>query len=144
MEKTMSNDFEIKIGLRNLAYYCLCIFSVIFIIPENNEFQVGRVYLILGILGGLIVFLEKLFWKFRRGIKINKFIRILNSFVVIMYMKYTCPILGGINLLLGFLTMKKVNPLYILGLSIIVIYACYSLIKFIKTNPYDNKRDSKC
>ena len=77
----MSNDFEIKIKLKNIAYYCLCIFII----------QRGK-----------------------------------------------------INIQDVLLLENRVNPLYILGLSIIVIYACCSLIKFIKTNPYDNRKDSKC
>ena len=143
----MSNDFEIKIGLRNLAYYCLCIFTVIFILSENSDpFVSGKIYLTLGVSGGLIVFLEKLFWRFQRGrTKVNKIVRVLNSFIVIFYMKYICPMLGGVYALLWTLMeMNRINPLYILGLSIIVIYACCSFLKFIKTNPYDDKRDSKC
>lgn len=139
MKFTISKDFEFKLSIRKLAYWFICLYSVIFIFPEidNDEDFVFGIMMLFGIISWVIIFSEKLLWKAIRGDKDfeirNTILRVINSIFIILLGKYICPLVSSLLGLEMIIMYEKDNILiHIIGLLCITVCSIYFMFNFLR------------
>ena len=140
-------NLDLKLSIRNIAYWFICLYSIIFIYPTQFLWETPRLLMCFGLLCAGIVFLEKLLWRIfytDKDFEIkNGLLKIINSIVIVFIGKYTFPCISGLVALMNmfWMSQNQLDNIRIIHLiTLVLIVLCSNLLfskTFIKQNPYD-------